>query len=303
MPETYPLVSFVIPTHNRANLLKECLDSILNQTYKNIEAIVVNDRSSDNTINLLTEYCSRYKNFYWFNNEGEGGNAARNLGILKANGEYIAFMDDDDICEPFRIEEQLRPIVQSNFHWNFIISGFKTIDFDGNNGRTYNYLKPNMSVGYPQRWLVKKEILINANYFDTEQPALQDIEFYFRLKDISRIYFNPVPVVIIRNSSTSITRDHIKMNAGILRLILLHGHKMSTFENNHWYITLCKKYASLGDWKNYKLFLKRINKFRLPFSFISLSISYYFKSKYVLKLHTRLSIMFFNFKGVFTKFV
>ena len=79
--ENLPLVSFVIPTHNRANVLRDCLESVVNQTYANLEVIVVNDNSKDNTEEILKEYSSKYTFFRHFDSDHKSGNAVRNLGI------------------------------------------------------------------------------------------------------------------------------------------------------------------------------------------------------------------------------
>lgn len=92
------LVSAIITTHNRLSLLKRAVESALSQTYKNIEVIVVDDASTDGTPEYCNELPLRY--IYIPKEESRGGNHARNLGILAAKGEYVAFLDDDDYWLP-----------------------------------------------------------------------------------------------------------------------------------------------------------------------------------------------------------
>lgn len=287
-----PLVSFVIPTHNRAAVLPLCLDSVLNQSYPNIEVIVVNDHSTDETGTILEDYALRFENLRCLNNEGIGGNAARNLGIMSASGVYIAFMDDDDICEPFRIEEQMKAVIESNYSYNFIISGF-TVYVNGRKHEKINYLKPLGSVGFTVRWMIKKDILIKAGLFDTSQPSLQDVEFFWRLRTIANIHFNNKSVVKVMSSPISITKNKETMIKGMVRLLELHGNKMSPSERNYWIINICKKYALLGKWQFFSQYLKLFDIKNAPFSGLLLYLSSFTKSTGYLKLHSRLTKLYF----------
>ena len=105
------LVSAVIITHNRLELLKRAIDSVYDQTYQNLELIVVDDCSTDGT----KEFCEsqEFKYIYIPKNESTGGNHARNVGIRASLGEYIAFLDDDDYWLPQKIEKQME-VMKSN---------------------------------------------------------------------------------------------------------------------------------------------------------------------------------------------
>ncbi len=292
MKNFLPLISIVIPTHNRADVLKECLESVVNQTYKRLEIIVVNDNSKDETLLILEEYKTKYENFAFYNNDGVGGNAARNFGIKMAKGEYIAFMDDDDVCELDRIDRQFNVILSNNKKHDFIISGFFIVSSDLKRLKTVNYKKRLDSVGFPQRWLIKKDVIIKSGCFDTEQPALQDVEFFWRLRDNSSIIFDSKPVVSIRNSSISITKDKTKMIDGINRLLLLHGDKMSKREKNVWLMQLCINYASISNWDEYKVCIKKVEKNMNIFSSVFLIGALLFKDYRILILHSRIKAFF-----------
>lgn len=92
-------VSVIVPIFNGEKYLKKCLDSIVNQTLKDIEIILIDDGSTDNSLEIIKEYSSLYNNIKYFYKENEGQAIARNLGIEKANGEFIAFVDSDDYIE------------------------------------------------------------------------------------------------------------------------------------------------------------------------------------------------------------
>ena len=100
------LVSAVIITHNRKDLVMRAIESVLTQTYTNIECIVVDDASTDGTVELLSS--SEDINYIYIpKSESRGGNHARNVGIAASHGVYVAFLDDDDYWLPTKIEKQL----------------------------------------------------------------------------------------------------------------------------------------------------------------------------------------------------
>ena len=95
-----PLVSIIIPTFNRSQLICETLDSVLAQTYENWECIIVDDGSTDDTKTVVSEYVKKDSRFQFHHrpiNRPKGGNAARNFGYENSKGEYINWIDDDDI--------------------------------------------------------------------------------------------------------------------------------------------------------------------------------------------------------------
>uniref|UniRef100_I5AQA1 Putative glycosyltransferase n=1 Tax=Eubacterium cellulosolvens (strain ATCC 43171 / JCM 9499 / 6) TaxID=633697 RepID=I5AQA1_EUBC6 len=103
------MVSAIITTHNRKTLLEKAIKSVLNQTYKDIECIVVDDCSSDGTKEYIEDYIRTGSIRYIFisKENSRGGNYARNVGIINSRGELIAFLDDDDEWMPSKIEKQV----------------------------------------------------------------------------------------------------------------------------------------------------------------------------------------------------
>lgn len=105
-PKVAPVVSVIIPTHNRAQLLVRAIRSVLAQTYRRLEIVVVDDASDDETSDVIRRFGDgRIR--YIRHDSPKGGAAARNSGIEAATGEYIAFLDDDDEWEPSKTESQL----------------------------------------------------------------------------------------------------------------------------------------------------------------------------------------------------
>lgn len=91
-----PNVSIIIPVYNVEKYIMQCFDSIINQTYRDFEVIIINDGSTDNSGNISDEYAERDKRFKVFHLKNQGAGKARNIGLDKANGEYIFFVDADD---------------------------------------------------------------------------------------------------------------------------------------------------------------------------------------------------------------
>ena len=104
------MVSVIITTHNRCNLLERAIQSVLNQIYKDFELIVVADGCTDGTDSLMKKYESEKRIQYIHYSPAKGGNYARNKGVQNSRGEFIAFLDDDDEWLPEKLELQVAKI-------------------------------------------------------------------------------------------------------------------------------------------------------------------------------------------------
>ena len=116
LEENYPLVTVIIPTFNRGFVLFKSIDSVLNQTYKNIQCIVVDDGSSDETKDKIRPYLDKIE-YYYQENQGQG--SARNLGLKYAKGEFIATLDSDDEWMPDFISSHLEQMQTHNLTITF----------------------------------------------------------------------------------------------------------------------------------------------------------------------------------------
>ena len=107
-------VSVIIPTYNVEQYLGQCLDSVVNQTLKDIEIVCVDDGSSDNSLQILKDYAAKDNRIYVFQQKNQGAGAARNLGIEHSNGDYLYFMDGDDYLELDALEKVYQRITDKN---------------------------------------------------------------------------------------------------------------------------------------------------------------------------------------------
>ena len=112
--KTHILVSIIVPVYNTEKYLKKCLDSLVNQTYKDFEIIVVNDGSTDKSSNIISKYQKKYKNIILIDKENEGLSMARNRGVQKSSGKYIIFVDSDDYVSNKLLEEVDKKIDDSD---------------------------------------------------------------------------------------------------------------------------------------------------------------------------------------------
>lgn len=109
------LVTVIIPAYNAEQYISETLDSILNQTYKNLEILCINDGSTDNTENIIKNYMQRDKRIKLHSQENKGLPASRNVGMNLATGDMITFIDADDTCSPNTIESSINLLKENNF--------------------------------------------------------------------------------------------------------------------------------------------------------------------------------------------
>src|SRR5699024_1725724 len=126
------LVSIVVPIFNSEKYLDETISSILSQTYKNIELILVNDGSTDRSLEICTNYEKTDERVFVVNQTNQGVSAARNKGIVYAKGEYIQFVDSDDIVDPRMTEKLVNKILKDS---DLVICGYTKVLYINNKPR------------------------------------------------------------------------------------------------------------------------------------------------------------------------
>ena len=148
-----PKISIIVPVYNGEKTIKRCIDSILEQTYENIEIIIVNDGSVDNTLSICEKNYKNNKNVFIFNINNGGVSNARNFGIEKSTGEYIIFVDGDDTLDQDMIISLYNNLKSNK---DIVICGIKLLDSNLNLVNELNYSNTNKSDVVN---LDKKEIL------------------------------------------------------------------------------------------------------------------------------------------------
>ena len=184
------LVTIYLPTKNRVNLLRRAVDSVLSQTYANIELIVIDDGSSDETSALLSSIRAGDARLKIITNSvSVGSNASRNSAIQAATGDFITGLDDDDAFEPYRIEKFVEAWIsyrQTGVEVGFLYSQEKNIidnEFVGTTSKhgsvVLEMLLETNTIG--NQIFAPKSTFIESGLFDVSLPAWQDMEFFMRV--------------------------------------------------------------------------------------------------------------------------
>lgn len=228
-------VSIIIPVHNCAKYITESIDSVLSQTYRDFELIVVDDGSTDNLRSVLNEYIDNGKILYLYQPQG-GPGAARNSGIHKATGNYIAFLDADDLWDPSKLEKQFDYL---RLHEDILIvhTNASYIDENGRqiliNDEEYNRQYTIQSGDIFEGLLLKKtdivfssllfnkDCLSKVGLIDESLRTAEDTHFLIRLAKIYKFGYIPEKCVIKRAHKQNLSSNaYLSMeNNGTFRCI------------------------------------------------------------------------------------
>ena len=187
-------VSIIIPIYNTANFLSECLDSVINQTYTNLEIILINDGSSDDSEKICQLYAKTDKRIIYFYKENSGVSSTRNLGIEKSSGDFICFVDSDDIVSPNFIMDFIANIENET---DFVccnlrkFSNKNVIKYDENayiknsyeGNEKYRIIYEDCQAYMPNRLYNSNLLKKNKIYFDENIQMCEDL--LFNLKYLS----------------------------------------------------------------------------------------------------------------------
>ena len=215
------MISVIIPTFNRADTIKRAIESVLNQTYKDLELIIVDDGSTDNTEKIVAEYIKR-DNRVVFNKlaENQGACAARNVGINMAKGKYIAFQDSDSEWLPEKLEKQLTCINEHGA--DICICSEKKYSLDGRIiYRPYNFQSSNSRFLTHQEicekngiitpaLFAKSEVFLDC-YFDPNVKRQQDYEWGIRASKKYKVWFENTVLVYDYLQKDSISNSGSKV--------------------------------------------------------------------------------------------
>lgn len=147
-------ISVIIPVYNVEKYLRECIDSVLNQTFKDFEIICVNDGSTDSSSDILEEYTHKHESIHVINKKNEGSGPARNTGLKHAHGNYVFFLDSDDYLVENALEKLYENIILNKSDMVFLKKAI--VDDEGN----VNFKKP----GFPLEKIIKDKDFTNYTF-------------------------------------------------------------------------------------------------------------------------------------------
>jgi len=276
------LISVIILTHNRKEALINALKSVYSQTYKKLEVIIIDDCSDYNLESILKE---NFKNYVYLRNHNRMGvSFSRNRGLKAANGDYITFLDDDDIWEKDKLELQLQTALvlkkdvflfcndfsvrDKKYGWDRSIkSGF--INFK----KDKFYLT--ISFTPPSCWFLSRNIISSIGYFDENLTVYEDLDYLVRILEKYPAYY--LDKVLVKsgfclNHLSSLSMDNIKSRVSFLKK---HFCKIKRDKNYmfRFYYNLGKDYLRLKVKKDarkffLKAFILKPYKIELLFKFL-----------------------------------
>ncbi|MCD0473687.1 glycosyltransferase [Flavobacterium sp. EDS] len=233
-----PLVTVIIPTYNRKEYLETAIQSVVDQSYKNIEIIVIDDGSTDN---YAVSICDKFSNCTYFYKENGGLSSARNYGINLSEGEFIAFLDDDDFWESSKIEKQVK-ILLENHSVDCVHSSVAVVNEKGELTGSYFGAAQNKidkRSGYVfwnalGCWVVKsptplirKNVFQSDLLFDETIKVGEDIDFYQRMFYRHKLHYINEPLAFYReHNNTERLSLQLKKYIGIENKMFLNLKKM-----------------------------------------------------------------------------
>lgn len=239
------LVSVILPYYNGRAFIKEALDSILSQTYKNFEVILVDDGSPNPEHSAyVKELIASYRDdrFKYFHKENRGLSIARNFAYAQSKGSHIAFIDQDDLWQPSKLEVQME-VFKKNPAVEFIFSNGETFGESSRKLRRRSSIRdgvikdsfsqmlrgnvvPALTAIFT-RSLVEKVGLSNPRY-----AACPDYEYFLRMSEKTDFYFVDQPLALCRLHAENTSKQTVR--AGTEVLCILNDIKKPTFKNKFW---------------------------------------------------------------------
>jgi glycosyltransferase involved in cell wall biosynthesis len=233
MQKSNPLVSVLVATYNSEDFIEKTLDSLLEQTYKDLEILVCDDTSSDSTVNIVKSYQEKDNRIVLMqNSKNLGISLNMNNGIHKAKGEYIAILDADDWAYPYRIEEQVKVMEQDK---NVVLcSGYMHICDENLNVKTlrkypltdkeirkaivrYNPISHPASM-----W--RKSAILKTSLYNKRFPINRDYDLLVRISEFGKYQNIPKPLIKYRVRKESETGKRVRQTQWYAFYIQMKAH-------------------------------------------------------------------------------
>ncbi len=239
--------SFIVPVYNTSKYLKKCLDSLVKQTFKDFEIIIVNDGSTDNSKDIISKYEKKYDNIMVITQKNAGLSMARNNGVKKAKGKYLLFVDSDDYVEKDLLKELDKEIEDSELLRFQVI----TEDEQGNNIKIFEEESFNEMKGYDAF-----KIISNYHFVEPACCYVYKTEYYLNnkfsfKKGVYHEDFGLVPYIIYKSMKVK------SINYPGYHYITRDG---SIMNNSDYSKTVKKAFDMLEQYKTLRLFSKNISK-------------------------------------------
>jgi len=233
-------ISVIIPTFNNDNFIGDCINSVLNQSLTPKEILIIDDGSIDNTKLIVSKIIKKNKIVRYFYQKNSGLSAARNIGIKKATGDFIAFLDSDDLWQKEKLEKQLAVFNnQKNNQLGLVYCDYIDIDKNGKKlvgypsfktietlkGDVYSKLALGNKISSSGSGvLIKKECFIEVGLFDEMLIAAEDWEMWLRISKKYLVDLVNEPLVFIRRHNNNMSTDKKRIILGITMMAKKHQY-------------------------------------------------------------------------------
>jgi glycosyltransferase involved in cell wall biosynthesis len=247
-----PKISVIIPAYNSENTISYTINSVLNQTFSELELIVINDGSQDSTLDIVKQFKDpRIKVFSYAN---AGGNVSRNRGLNLAVGEFVSFLDADDLWTSDKLESQLKALEENltakvAYSWTdyidangeYILSG-KRINLNGN---VYEGLLVSNFLENGSNPLICRKALITLGGFDESLAAAQDWDMWLRLASKFDFICVPSVQILYRISANSVSSNLVRQEKACLQVLEKAYKERPLALKKTWNISIANLYKYL----------------------------------------------------------
>lgn len=268
------MISIIVPIYNAEATLKKCVDSLVNQSYKGIEILLVNDGSTDNSSSICQEFADKYASVLYFSKENSGVSDTRNYGLNKAKGEYIMFVDSDDFVDTNICERLINSAAINGS--DLVACGYNVSAGDGYENviepcldkaftqKNYNYflLNENKVMGSVWRLLIKRE-LTNDCKFDENIKISEDLLFTLeiisksdKISVVNEYLYNynfGKTVFLAKYFKAKFVKDYFLFVKKLEQILTIDKDVLNFIKFRNWnYICKCKSYdRSIGKLSDY----------------------------------------------------
>lgn len=210
-------ISVIIPMYNASKTIVQALDSVKNQTYKcNYQILIANDGSEDNSQDVVGEYISKnpQMDITLINQPNGGVSSARNAGLKKAEGDYIAFLDSDDVWKENKIKEQIN-IFDNNNDVDFLGTSFAGFRVRGKKGQLSKIPFRNLlfrNYFQPSTILMKSNIIHEIGYFEEKQRYAEEGNYFLRVSRRFNCYFYNKDLIYFGNGKSGFGENGLSSN-------------------------------------------------------------------------------------------
>jgi len=253
-------ISVLVPIYNSEKYLKQCIESIINQTFKEIEIICINDGSNDNSLKIINEFQKKDSRIKLINKKNSGYGNSLNIGIQKSQGEYISIIESDDFIDKSFLEtlytnKENNDIIKSSFYFypNFKKYNIKNCNTNINSNPAIITLKPSIwSAIYKKEFLFKNSI----SFKNSKGASYQDVSFQFKtFFKAQKIKLINKPLYFYRTNNE---HSSINSNKKIFSIVKEYN-EINIFLKNKKYTQQFYNQKLLAELKSYIWNLKRIN--------------------------------------------